>query len=187
MADRMVPASAPTPPPGPSSGGAPRASNKQALFDAAVDVVRKQSEERAAERAAEEARRREQSRVSPIIAVGLTILLAVGVYIGIEQPDWLFPPPQPVESRETLDASLRISMATTMQSIERFRLAQGRLPRSLSEAGTSAAGISYEPREGDRYVLRGINGPVQLTLNSGDSLPAFVGNSFRVLALRAHR
>jgi hypothetical protein len=185
MADRMVPA--PTPSPAPSAGGAPRAANKQALFDAAVDVVRKQSEERAAERAAEEARRREQSRVSPIIAVGLTILLGVGVYIGVEQPAWLFPPAPPMESRETLDASLRISMATTMQSIERFRFVQGRLPRSLSEAGTSAAGISYEQREGDRYMLRGSNGPVQLTLSSGDSLPAFVGNSFRVLALRAHR
>ena len=183
MADRIVPA--PTPSPAPSAGGAPRA--KQALFDAAVDVVRKQSEERAADRAAEEARRRQQSRVSPIIAVGLTILLGVGVYMGVEQPAWLFPPAPPMESRETQDASLRISMATTMQSIERFRFAQGRLPRSLSEAGTSAAGLSYEQREGDRYVLRGTNGPVQLTLNSGDSLPAFVGNSFRVLALRTHR
>ena len=183
MADRIVPA--PTPSPAPSAGGAPRA--KQALFDAAVDVVRKQSEERAAERAAEEARRRQQSRVSPIIAVGLTILLGVGVYMGVEQPAWLFPPAPPMESRETQDASLRISMATTMQRIERFRLAQGRLPRSLAEAGTNAAGISYEQREGDRYVLRGTSGPVQLSLSSGDSLPAFVGNSFRVLAMRAHR
>jgi hypothetical protein len=182
MTDRMVPA--PTPSPVPSAGGAPRA--KQALFDAAVDVVRKQSGERVAERAAEEARRR-QSRVSPIIAVGLTILLGVGVYLGVEQPAWLFPPAPPMESRETQDASLRISMATTMQRIERFRLAQGRLPRSLAEAGTNAAGISYEQREGDRYVLRGTSGPVQLTLSSEDSLPAFVGNSFRVLAMRAHR
>jgi hypothetical protein len=171
MADRMVPAPA----------------NKQALFDAAVDVVRKQSEERAAERAAEEVRRREQSRVSPVVAVGLTIILGLGVYIAVEQPAWLFPPPPPVESRETQDASLRISMATTMQRIERFRIAQGRLPRSLAEAGSNAAGISYEQREGDRYVLRGTNGPIQLALNSGDSLPGFVGNSFRVLTLRSHR
>jgi hypothetical protein len=187
MPDQLVPASSPTPAPTPSTGSAPRVANKQALFDAAVDVVRKQSEERAAERAAEEARRREQSRVSPIIAVGLTIILAVGVYLGVEQPTWLFPPPAPVESRETQDASLRISMATTMQRIERFRLAQGRLPRSLAEAGSNASGISYEQGEGDRYVLRGTSGSVQLTLKSDDSLPAFVGNSFRVIAARSHR
>jgi hypothetical protein len=149
--------------------------------------MRKQSEERAAERAAEEARRREQSRVSPIIAGGLTIILAAGVYVAVEQPTWLFPPPPPVESQETQEASLRIGLATTMQRIERFRLAQGRLPRTLAEAGSSPAGITYDMREGDRYTLRGTNGPVRLTLNSEDSLPIFVGNSFRVLAARVHR
>jgi hypothetical protein len=186
MPDRPIPASSALPPgaqPGVPAGPA----NKQALFDAAVDVMRKQSQERAAERAADEARRREQTRVSPIIAAGLTIILAAGIYVAVEQPTWLFPPPPPVESLETQEASLRIGMATTMQRVERFRLAQGRLPRSLAEAGSSPTGITYEQREGDHYVLRGTNGPVRLTLNSGDSLPQFVGNSFRVLAQRSRR
>jgi len=99
----------------------------------------------------------------------------------------LFPLPPPVESQETQEASLRIGMATTMQRVERFRVAQGRLPRSLAEAGSSPSGITYEQREGDHYVLRGSNGPVRLMLNSGDSLPQFVGNSFRVLAQRSRR
>ncbi len=187
MADRKGPASSPASPAAPSVGAAAGAPAKQALFDAAVEVMRKQSEERAAERAAEEARRREQNRVSPIIVGGLAILLAVGVYVAVEQPSWLFPPARPTESREDQEASLRIGMATTMQRIERFRLMQGRLPRTLAEAGASPAGITYEMREGDRYTLRGSNGPVELTLNSGDSLPRFVGNSFRVIALRAHQ
>jgi len=161
--------------------------NKQALFDAAVEVMRRQAEERAAERDAEAARRREQSRVSPIIAAGLTIVLAVGVYIAIEQPTWLFPPPPVAESTDVQEASLRIGMATTAQRIERFRMAQGRLPRSLSEAGSHPSGIQYEQREGDRYVLRGANGLVRVVFNSGDSLPLFVGNSFRVLAERTRR
>ena len=187
MADRKGPASSSAPPPAPPAGGSPGTPPKQALFDAAVEVMRKQSEERAAERAAEEARRREQSRVSPIIAGGLTILLAVGVYVAVEQPTWLFPPARPAESRETREASLRIGMATTMQRVERFRLMQGRLPRTLAEAGSSPSGITYEMREDDRYTLRGANGPVELTLNSGDSLPVFVGNSFRILASRSHQ
>lgn len=161
--------------------------NKQALFDAAVEVMRKQAAERAAEREAEEARRREQSRVSPIIAGGLTILLAVGVYLAVEQPSWLFPPPARLESQEVQEASLRIGMATTAQRVERFKVAQGRLPRTLSEAGSSASGISYEQHEGDRYIIRGANGPVRLTLNSGDPLSLFVGNSFQVLAQRTRR
>ena len=173
-------------PPGPASlQGSP--SNKQALFDAAVEVMRKQAEERTAQREAEEARRREQGRVSPIIAGGLTIILAVGVYLAVEQPSWLFPTPPRVESQEMQEASLRIGMATTAQRIERFRLVQGRLPRSLAEAGSSASDISYEQREGDRYVIRGANGAVHLVLNSSDSLALFVGNSFHLLAQRSHR
>ena len=161
--------------------------NKQALFDAAVEVMRRQSEDRAAEREAEAARRREQSRVSPIIAAGLTIILAVSVYLAVEQPSWLFPTPPVVESKEVQEASLRIGMATTAQRIERFRMGQGRLPRSLREAGSSANGIQYEMLDGDRFVLRGVNGPVRVVLNSNDSLAQFVGNSFQVLALRARR
>lgn len=187
MTDRQGPASSPASPAASSAAGGAGAGAKQALFDAAVEVMRKQSEERAAERAAEEARRREQSRLSPIIVGGLAILLAMGVYVAVEQPSWLFPPERPAESREAQEASLRIGMATTMQRIERFRLMQGRLPRTLAEAGSSPAGITYEMREGDRYTLRGTNGPVELTLNSGDSLPVFVGNSFRIIALRAHQ
>lgn len=173
--------------PSPASPSAGSQANKQALFDAAVEVMRKQAEERSAEQAAEAARRREQSRVSPIIAAGLTIILAVGVYLAVEQPSWLFPTPPVAESREVQEASLRIGMATTAQRVERFRMAQGRLPRSLSEAGSSPNGIFYEQREGDRYVLKGVNGPVRVVLNAGDSLALFVGNSFQVLAQRARR
>ncbi|HTC25199.1 MAG TPA: hypothetical protein VK688_12625 [Gemmatimonadales bacterium] len=161
--------------------------HKQALFDAAVEVMRKQSADRAAEKAAEAARERDRHRVSPIIAGGLTILLGVGVYIAVEQPTWLLPTPPRVESTAAQEASLRIGMATTLQRIERFRIAQGRLPRSIAEAGATPPGIVYEQHEGDRYTLHGENGSVRLTLNSGDSLPRFVGNSFHVLAERSHR
>jgi hypothetical protein len=166
---------------------APPVQHKQALFDAAVDVVRKQGEERQAERALAAKREHERTRVSPIIAAGLTILLGVAVYIGVEQPTWLLPTPPKVESAAAQEASLRIGMATTMQRIERYRVAQGRLPRTLGEAGAAPAGITYEQHEGDRYLLRGENGPVRLTLSSGDSLAGFVGNSFRILAERSHR
>jgi hypothetical protein len=175
MTERTAPRTSSPEPAGPA--------NKQALFDAAVDFMGRQAEDRSAERA----RQREQGRVSPIIAAGLTIILAVGVYLAVEQPSWIFPSPPPVESPDVQEASLRIGMATTAQRIERFRVVQGRLPRTLGEAGSSPSGISYEQREGDSYMLRGANGPIHLALNSGDSLGQFVGNSFQVLAQRAHR
>ena len=161
--------------------------HKQALYDAAVEVVRKQGQEREAERAFAAKREREGKRVSPIIAGGLTILLGVGVYLAVEQPAWLLPTAPKPESPAAQEASLRIGMATTMQRIERFRVAQGRLPRTLAEAGAATAHIRYEQHEGDRYTLQGENGPVHLTLNSGDELPGFVGNSFHVLAERSHK
>lgn len=189
MSERTAPRSTSIPAPA-SPSASPSvgpSGNKQALFDAAVEVMRKQAAERSAEQEAEAARRREQSRVSPIIAAGLTIILAVGVYLAVEQPSWLFPTPPVAESQELQEASLRIGMATTAQRIERFRVGQGRLPRSLNEAGSSPNGIVYEQREGDRYVLKGANGPVRVVLNSGDSLALFVGNSFKVLAERTRR
>jgi len=170
--------------PSPASPPAGPQANKQALFDAAVEVMRKQAEEQQAEEAR---RKREQSRFSPIIAVGVTILLAVGLYVGVERPTWLFSEAPPVESPEIQEASLRIGLATTAQRIERFRAARGRLPRALSEAGSRPSGIVYEQRPSNGYVLRGANGPVHLTLSSTDSLPGFVGNSFQVLAQRARR
>jgi hypothetical protein len=186
MTEHTLPGSAPTPPSVPA-GTPPATAHKQALFDAAVEVMRKQNEERAAERAAVAARERERNRVSPIVAAGLTILLGIAVYVAVDRPTWLLPVTPRVESAAAQEASLRIGLATTMQRIERFRVMQGRLPRTLAEAGAGAPGISYEQREGDHYLLRGENGSTRLTLRSGDSLPAFVGNSFRVLAERSRR
>ncbi len=170
--------------PSPASPPAGPQANKQALFDAAVEVMRAQAEEREAEEAR---RRREQGRFSPVVATALTIALAAAAYVAIERPTWIFPETPPAESQEIREASLRIGMATTAQRIERFRMAQGRLPRTLSESGSSATGIVYEPRGGNQYVLRGANGPVRLTLSSSDSLRAFVGQSFQAISQRARR
>jgi hypothetical protein len=182
MADSTTRATQPpsTPPTGP-------APPKQALYDAYSQVMRKQAEENeAVRRAAAEARRRSRIRISPVIAIALLTLLATGAYVWVEQPIWLFPPPPLVESEQTQEASLRIGMATAAQRIERFRLVKGRLPATLAEAGSAPTGIRYE-RQDDHYVIYGTNGPIALTLDSGEPLAKFVGTSFQTLARRSHR
>ncbi|HET8623304.1 MAG TPA: hypothetical protein VFM14_07065 [Gemmatimonadales bacterium] len=171
--------SAPTPnhPPTPAGG-------KQALLEAAQEVVRKQAEDRAAEI---EAERRARSRVSPVVAVGCAVLLVVGAYVAVERPTWIFPKPSAVETVEVREASLRIGMAATAQRIEKFRQLRNRLPHTLAETGGIPHGIRSERTGTQAFALYGSNGPVALTLRSTDSLRTFVGSSFEVIARRTGR
>ena len=162
----------------------PAVGGKQALLDAAKEVVRKHAADRAAEL---EAERRARSRVSPIVAVGCAVLLVVGAYIAVERPSWIFPKPVEVETADVREASLRIGMAAAAQRIEKFRQLRSRLPRTLDEAGGVPHGIRYERTGQQAYTLHGNSGSVSLTLQSTDSLRAFVGSSFDVIARRTGR
>jgi hypothetical protein len=162
--------------------------HKQALYDAVGDVMRKQAEERKAAQAADAARRRRpHMRVSPVIVAGVAVLVSIGAYVAIERPDWLFPTPLAAESRDEQEASLRMGIATTAQRIERFRQQSSRLPATLAEAGSRVEDVTYERTSEDAYLLRGKNGPVELSYRSSEPLSTFVGNSFQVLARRVHR
>src|SRR5688500_1394919 len=123
MAEPTTAASTPSP-------MAPRPGGKQALLEAAQDVVRKQAEDRKAEL---EAERRARSRIAPIVAAGSAIILVVLAYVAVERPAWVFPKPAAVESAEVQEASLRIGMASAAQRIEKFRRERRRLPRTLAE------------------------------------------------------
>jgi hypothetical protein len=58
----------------------PTPTGKQALYEAAQDVVRKQADER---RAQVEAERAARSRISPIVTVGCAIILMVLAYVAV--------------------------------------------------------------------------------------------------------
>jgi hypothetical protein len=163
---------------------APRPGGKQALLEAAEQVVRKQAEDRKAEL---EAERRARSRVSPIVAVGTAVILVVVAYAAVERPTWLFPKPAAAESSDVQEAGLRIGMAAAAQRIEKFRQSHNRLPRTLAETGGALHGIRYERTDSLSYTLRGTSGPVALTFHSRDSLKTFVGGSFDVIARRTGR
>jgi hypothetical protein len=182
MADPTTTTPAKSPSPAP-----PPVNPKQALYEAFGDVMRQQAETREAERAAAAAQQRERSRVSPIIVVGVAILALAGGYVAVEQPTWLFPPPVHADTREEREAGLRIGMATAVQQIERYRQEQGRLPSTLSEAGSTMPGITYTQTGRSSYLVRGINGPVELSYRSSEPLRDFVGDSYALLARRTGR
>jgi hypothetical protein len=177
MAEPTTAGATPTP-------SAPPPGGKQALLEAAQEVVRKQAEDRKAEL---EAERRARSRISPLIAVGSAMILVIVAYMAVERPTWLFPKAPAPESAEVQEASLRIGMASAAQRIEKFRQTRKRLPRTLVETGSTFQNIRYERVDSLSYRLHGTRGSVALTYRSSDSLRTFVGGSFAVIARRSGR
>src|SRR5262245_37952699 len=160
------------------------AAQKQALLEAFDTVLKQQAEAREAELREAEARRRAQRRVRPAIAAAAVLSMLLCSYLYIERPEWVFPTPAVPESVAIKEASLRIGMANVAQHVERYRHRRGTFPRSLADAGTRVEGMTYETLGTDSWRLVGMNGSIELTLTSQDSLPRFLGNSFEVVSRR---
>jgi hypothetical protein len=157
---------------------------KKALLEAFDTVLKTKAEEREAELAAAEARRHGRGVSRVLMLVCLTIVVFVSAYLYVERPDWIFPtPPQP-ESFAVREASLRITIATAAQHIERYRQQSGRLPATLAEAGAYGDGIAYQ-RTAAGYRIEGESDDVRVTFDSTEPLARFVGNSFKVISRRA--
>jgi hypothetical protein len=154
---------------------------KKALLDAFDTVLKSQAELREAERAAAE-RRRTPSHLLSLIC--LLLIAAIGAYLYVERPDWVFPRPAAPESAAVREASLRISMATAAQHIDRFRQRTGRLPMNLAEAGAHGSGLTLLATESG-YRLTGRSGDISLVLDSSQPIGTFVGESFEVISRRA--
>lgn len=157
---------------------------KKALLDAFDTVLRTQAEEREAEQRAADARRRARARARPLIWTCTALVLFVASYLYIERPDWVFPSQAPVESPQLKDAGLRIGMANAAQHVEHYRQRTGRLPSTLAEAGAHGANLSYQILANGAWQLTGRNGGAPLTLSSKESLAAFLGDSFEIIARR---
>lgn len=156
---------------------------KKALLEAFDTVLKTKAEEREAELAAAEARRRGRGTSRLLMVVCLTILAFVSVYLYVERPDWIFPTAPPPESVAVREASLRITMATAAQHVERYRQQTGQLPRTLKQAGAYGEGVSYH-RTATGYRLEGEVDEVRVTFDSAEPLARFVGNSFKVISRR---
>ncbi|HEX6643046.1 MAG TPA: hypothetical protein VF037_00095 [Gemmatimonadales bacterium] len=159
---------------------------KQALIEAYDKVLQADAEKREKEAAAPPPRARRR-RMHPIATLSLLLLVIVGGYVVIAQPTWVFERGAPPESVTVQEASLRLAMAMQFQRIERFRAQSGRLPTTMEEAGPVMPGVRYQARHPDGFTLTGTNGSVTLTLQSTQSVSAFVGNSYEVIQGRAQQ
>ena len=164
-------------PPAPSA-------EKKALIDAFDTVLKRQAEERDASQREAEARRRARASSRPLLAACAAILLAIGTYLAVLRPAWVFAPRPTPESMAIKEASLRISIANAAQHVERFRQLTGRLPESLTQAGAHGDGLSYSRLGGSGYRLVGENGFAHVTFAADESLETFLGNSYQVIARR---
>lgn len=163
----------------------PTSVEKQALLAAFDTILKTQAEEREAGQREAEARRRARTSSRPLIGVATAVLLAVGAYLAIMQPPWVFAPRPTPESLAIQEASLRISMANVVQYIERYRRQNARLPESLDQAGARSDGVRYDHLGTASYRLVGENGPAHVTYISGETLSDFLGNSFQIVVRRA--
>jgi hypothetical protein len=159
------------------------ATAKKALLEAFDTVIKTQAEEREAELRAAELRRQAQAWSRPLVLICVAIVLFTAAYLWIERPEWVFPVPLAPESVAVEEAGLRITIANAVQHLERFRQRNGHLPESLEEAGAHPLGLRYTVT-GAEYRLEGERNGRLVVFTSGEPLPAFLGNSFKVISRR---
>ncbi len=168
----------------PESGSPTASPEKQALLHAFDSVLKSKADAREAERATAAARRQRRRASRLLMSVCASVALAAGLYVYVARPEWIFPPPAPRESVAVRDASLRITIASAAQHLDRFRQQTGQLPATLAQAGARSEGISYD-RTAAGYRLSIESGELRVHYSSDEPLTRFVGNSFKVIARRS--
>jgi len=148
---------------------------KQALIEARREAID-------ASRVEEQPERHRRVRVLRFL---LVLSLLFGGYALGTRPAWLITPPPPPEPPAISEASLRVAMWQLAVHVERYRAEHHRLPRTLAEAeAPTVEGVEYQPTGPDEYLLTGHNGDLELTLDSRESLDAFLGQSLSTITTR---
>jgi len=157
----------------------PLRDSKSGLLEAAQAAIIDQNE-KAAERTVSRYSAPQRRRLSVFGIIALS-----GLVLLVLQPQWLAgpaaarPDPPPVAA-----AGLRVAMIRQRQLVNDFAIRNGHLPASLAEAGDTIPGVSYTRQGDSAFTLTGFAGDSVVTLQSGDSQAAFLGNSLKVLKNR---
>jgi hypothetical protein len=129
-------------------------------------------------------RRRRSGAIRPFTIFCLAVLLGLVSWLYVGRPVWLFARGMPAQSAEMREASLRLAMSLQYERIEQFRDSTGRLPLTLAETGPPLGQLTYTKTQFGEFMLEGNDSLIHLTLRSGDSLAAFVGNAYDVVSHR---
>ncbi|MFQ5537170.1 MAG: hypothetical protein ACE5GJ_06925 [Gemmatimonadota bacterium] len=156
-----------------------RVSAEEERARALAEVMRYQ-EERIREAAAAERTREKKRRIRRGV---LAALWAGSAYLWIFAPSWtnVTPPPEPTVAEEA--QALRLNLFLQSQQIEAFRLARGRLPWVLQEAGPPFPGVRYHRKDNRSYELTGGTERVELAFESEVSPLDFVGPAADLLTV----
>ena len=156
----------------------PPRNSKSDLYEAALAAV-KDREDAALSRP----RGRSKSRF-PWVAVLLPLILAAGALLLL-RPVWLVGPTNPShESPAVAAASLRLTLLRERQHVLDYLRSNGRLPRTLAEAGVTASDIRYEAQGDNAFRLSANAGDSLIVLSSSDSMRVFLGESLRAIRNR---
>jgi hypothetical protein len=127
-----------------------------------------------------ESARTESERRRGLRTAILAGVIAVLLYLAFSPPRWLNPAPPPMPTAEERVASDRFAIFLQAQRVEGFKSSRGRLPSTLDEAGEAIPGIRYEVLGDGGYALTSLR-DTSVRYTSRDSLPAFLGQSTRLL------
>lgn len=159
---------------------APLRDTKTNLYEAAVAAMRDVNETKAA--AAARSRQPEQPRTWRLV---MLLVGLVGALLLLLQPAWLAgPTTPPSESPVVAAASLRLALIRERQRVFDYLQAQGRLPTTLSEAGTARTDLHYEVAGAGAFTLSGSAGDSLVILRSTDGMREFLGGSLQAIKNR---
>ncbi len=99
-----------------------------------------------------------------MLPLGLT-LAVLATFLLIAPPPWVVVNPIAAQTPENALASTRKAIYFTANRIEVYRMNNGRLPRTLDEAGGPAAGLDYSVI-GEGYLLAATVGDSDVVFNS---------------------
>jgi hypothetical protein len=154
--------------------------SKTNLFEAAQAAIQDQESKVDAERTARMAVTGQRRRIGVLGMVSL-----VGAVLLVVQPAWLAGPKAlPAETPPVAAASMRLTLLRERDRVRDFVRRTGHLPGSLAEVGGGATTVTLTTLADGSYTLVGETADSIITLHSGDSVVAFLGESLRIVRNR---
>lgn len=155
-------------------------SREEQLGDAlrgVLDAQRESSKQLATARANQK-RRDGHTKYQPGLLLFIVAAWAFIGYAWLAKPAFLFEGPHAATLTATQrEAKLRFAIFLQHGRIEAFRHDQGRLPKSLREAGAAEDGVEFERTADDGYEVFGSADGTVLRLSSRMSADSFLGNA----------
>lgn len=127
------------------------------------------------------------SRTREIVTVAGLVLTLAGFALAAFRPAWFLTPPPEPEPPVIQEASVRLTLVREAHRINTWRMATGRLPADVSEAGTPVAGLAYDRINDSVFAVSLPHGASLVTLRSTESLAAFLGGALATVAGRVGR